>query len=136
MRQSIEDTSDCLLYILVRQSLVIVLQCQADCILLLSRRNLVASVDIEEHHLAQQLPLSGKRSLADIGECDILIQQQSQIPLHLRIQRQLLVQHLGLEIVLQQQLPVNLRREHRLFDIELTQPGRSHRTEHQEYLAR
>lgn len=62
-----ENTVDHLFHIFVRQSLLVVLECKADCVLLLAGRYFVPTVDIEKDYLAQELLLGSKRRLADVG---------------------------------------------------------------------
>lgn len=63
-----ENTVDHLFHIFVRQSLLVVLECKADCVLLLAGRYFVPTVDIEKDYLAQELLLGSKRRIADVGK--------------------------------------------------------------------
>ena len=135
MRQCSEYAADHLLYILVCKSLLVVLEGQADSVLLLAGRYLVPAVYVEEDNLAQELFLGSQSRLADIRERDVLVQQQSQVTADFRVLRQFTVLHLFLEIMLDEQTPVDLSRKHGLLDVQLPQTGLGNRTQHDQCLA-
>ena len=106
-------------HVIVCQSLVKILEHEAESILLLALCDLVASVHVKQTNLLEKLLADAERALAKVCIAYRLIEKESEVTSYLRELRKFLVLDLVSLHKLKEGRPVDLGSEYRLFDTEL-----------------
>ena len=109
------------LNLLVVEGLVLVLQDEADGVGLEALGDAFALIDVEEADALEQLLLALQGCLLDLGEGDVLAQDEGQVAAHLGELGHLLVEHFLGGVLLEEQRPVEVGIEDGLLDVHLLQ---------------
>ena len=112
------------LHIVVGEGFLQILKDKTEGILLLSLRDFIAPVNIEERDLLKQFLAVAESCSAQVREVYALILQQCKVSLDLRIFRQFLVGNLVPLHEFEEFLPANFSCKNTLADTELLEQGR------------